>query len=181
MGINKNRRPRFSLPVYTRRKKRRLKPYTINAAPVVTRPLAGMDLWITRAVRHSDKSLWNNGSWIIREIKGKPGKISNHAKGVAVDLSYRYNSSTNAGRTKSMPYINKLLQNADTLGIQLVIDYGLNRSWKCDRGTWIRGKFASGDWYHIEVDPVICNSPELAKAAWDKVFGVIPAVVKNPV
>jgi hypothetical protein len=181
MGINKNRRSRFSLPVYTRRKKRRLKPYTVNAAPVVTRPLAGMDLWIRRAVRHSDKSLWNNGSWIIREIKGKPGTISNHAKGVAVDLSYRYNSSTNAGRKKSMPYINKLLQNADTLGIQLVIDYGLNRSWKCDRGTWIRGKFASGDWYHIEVDPVICNSPELAKQAWDKVFGVIPAVVKNPV
>jgi hypothetical protein len=50
MGINKNRRPRFSLPVYTRRKKRRLKPYTVNAAPVVTRPLAGMDLWLTRAV-----------------------------------------------------------------------------------------------------------------------------------
>jgi hypothetical protein len=181
VGINKNRRSRFSLPVYTRRKKRRLKPYTVNAAPVVTRPLAGMDVWIRRAVRHSDKSLWNNGSWIIREIKGKPGTISNHAKGVAVDLSYRYNSSTNAGRKKSMPYINKLLQNADTLGIQLVIDYGLNRSWKCDRGTWIRGKFASGDWYHIEVDPVICNSPELAKQAWDKVFGVIPAVVKNPV
>jgi hypothetical protein len=181
VGINKNRRPRFSLPVYTRRKKRRLKPYTVNAAPVATRPLAGMDVWIRRAVRHSDKSLWNNGSWIIREIKGKPGTISNHAKGVAVDLSYRYNSSTNAGRKKSMPYINKLLQNADTLGIQLVIDYGLNRSWKCDRGTWIRGKFASGDWYHIEVDPVICNSPELAKQAWDKVFGVIPAVVKNPV
>jgi hypothetical protein len=181
MGINKNRRSRFSLPVYTRRKKRRLKPYTVNAAPVATRPLAGMDVWIRRAVRHSDKSLWNNGSWIIREIKGKPGTISNHAKGVAVDLSYRYNSSTNAGRKKSMPYINKLLQNADTLGIQLVIDYGLNRSWKCDRGTWIRGKFASGDWYHIEVDPVICNSPELAKAAWDKVFGVIPAITKNPV
>jgi hypothetical protein len=181
VGINKNRRPRFSLPVYTRRKKRRLKPYTVNAAPVATRPLAGMDVWIRRAVRHSDKSLWNNGSWIIREIKGKPGTISNHAKGVAVDLSYRYNSSTNAGRKKSMPYINKLLQNADTLGIQLVIDYGLNRSWKCDRGTWIRGKFASGDWYHIEVDPVICNSPELAKAAWDKVFGVIPAITKNPV
>jgi hypothetical protein len=185
MGINKNRRPRFSLPVYTRRKKRRLKPYTVNAAPVVTRPLAGMDLWITRAVRHSDKSLWNNGSWIIREIKGKPGIVSNHAKGVAVDLSYRWQSEKNRGRQDgrrvSLAYMNKLLQNADTLGIQLVIDYALNRSWKCSRGTWIAGTFESGDWWHVEIDPVICNSPELAKAAWDKVFGVIPAITKNPV
>ena len=150
MGINKNRRPRFSLPVYTRRKKRRLKPYTVNAAPVVTRPLAGMDLWITRAVRHSDKSLWNNRSWIIREIKGKPGIVSNHAKGVAVDLSYRWQSEKNRGRQDgrrvSLAYMNKLLQNADTLGIQLVIDYALNRSWKCSRGTWIAGTFESGDW-----------------------------------
>lgn len=158
-----------------------MKPYTINAAPVVQAPLAGMDTWLTRAVYHSNKSLWNNGSWIIRDVRGKPGTISNHAKGVAVDLSYRYNSSTGAGRTKSMPYIIKLLENSDTLGVQLVIDYALNRSWKCDRGTWIRGKFEAGDWYHIEVDPVICNSPELAKQAWDKVFGLIPAVVKKPV
>jgi len=28
---------------------------------------------------------------------------------------------------------------------------------------------------------VICNSPELAKQAWDKVFGLIPAVIKKPV
>jgi hypothetical protein len=85
------------------------------------------------------------------------------------------------GRRVSLAYMNKLLQNADTLGIQLVIDYALNRSWRCNRGTWIGGKFESGDWYHIEVDPVICNSPELAKQAWDKVFGVIPAITKNPV
>ena len=137
-----------------------------------------MDLWITRAIRHSNKSLWNNGSWIIRDIKNKPGTISNHAKGVAVDLSYQYNSSTGAGRKKSMPYIIKLLENADTLGIQLVIDYELNRSWKCDRGTWIRGKFQSGSWFHIEVDPVMCHSPEMVKQAWDKVFGVIPQIVK---
>ena len=85
------------------------------------------------------------------------------------------------GRRVSLAYIIKLLENADTLGIQLVIDYALNRSWKCDRGTWIAGTFESGDWFHIEVDPVICNSLELAKQAWDKVFGVIPAVVKKPV
>jgi len=140
-----------------------------------------MDYWITRAIKHSNKSLWNNGSWIIRDIKNKPGTISNHAKGVAVDLSYRYNSSTNAGRTASLPYITKLLENADTLGVELCIDYALRRSWKCDRGTWIAGNFQTGDWYHIEINPVMAHSVELAKQAWDKVFGLIPAVIKKPV
>ena len=158
-----------------------MKPYTVNAAPIVQAPLAGMDYWITRAIKHSNKSLWNNGSWIIRDIKNKPGTISNHAKGVAVDLSYRYNSSTNAGRTASLPYITKLLENADTLGIELCIDYALRRSWKCDRGTWIAGNFQTGDWYHIEINPVMAHSVELAKQAWDKVFGLIPAVIKKPV
>jgi len=70
------------------------------------------------------------------------------------------------------------LENADTLGIELVIDYALNRSWKCDRGTWKGGAFTAGDWYHIEVNPVMANSRELAKQAWDKVFGVIPTITK---
>ena len=162
-----------------------MKPYTINAAPVATRPLAGMDLWLTRCIRHSENSLWNIGSWVVRDVRGKPGIVSNHAKGVAVDLSYRWQSEKKRGlqngRKVSLAYMIKLLEHADTLGIQLVIDYALNRSWKCSRGSWIAGTFESGDWYHIEVDPVMCNSPELAKQAWDKVFGVIPAVTKNPV
>ena len=161
------------------------RPYTINAAPVVKKPLAGMDLWITRAVKHSDNSLWNNGSWVVRDVRGKPGIVSNHAKGVAVDLSYRWQAEKNKGRQDgrkvSLAFIIKLLENANTLGIELVIDYALNKSWKCSRGTWIAGTFESGDWYHIEVDPIMCNSPELAKQAWDKVFGVIPAVTKKPV
>ena len=162
-----------------------MKPYTVNAAPVATRPLAGMDLWLSRCVRHSENSLWNNGSWVVRDVRGKPGIVSNHAKGVAVDLSYRWQSEKKKGlqngRKVSLAYMIKLLEHADTLGIQLVIDYALNRSWKCSRGSLIAGTFESGDWYHIEVDPVMCNSPELAKQAWDKVFGVIPAVIKNPV
>ena len=158
-----------------------MKPYTVNAAPVVQAPLAGMDYWITRAIKHSNGCRWNNGSWIIRDIKNKPGTISNHAKGVAVDLSYRLVANVHAiymGRQRSLPYIVKLLENADTLGIELVIDYALRRSWKCDRGTWNAGNFQTGDWYHIEVNPVMAHSPELAKQAWDKVFGVIPQITR---
>ncbi len=145
-----------------------------------------MDYWITRAIHHAGGCLWNNGSWIIRDVKGKPGTISNHAKGVAVDLSYRLvanvvGKSIYMGRQRSHKYMVKLLENADTLGIELVIDYAMNRSWKCDRGTWIAGNFTAGDWWHVEVNPVMAHSPQLAKQAWDKVFGVIPSVVAKPV
>ena len=172
------------MPVHTRqRQETKIKPYTVNAAPVVKGPLQGMDTWITRAIKHSDGCLWNNGSWILRDVKGKPGTISNHAKGVAVDLSYRMvanqpGKAIYQGRKRSLAYIIKLLENADTLGIELVIDYALNRSWKCDRGTWKAGNFTAGDWWHVEVNPVICHSPELATQAWNKVFGVIPQIVK---
>ena len=119
----------------------------------------------------------------MRDVKGKPGTISNHAKGVAVDLSYRLvanvvGKSIYMGRQRSHKYMVKLLENADTLGIELVIDYAMNRSWKCDRATWKAGNFPAGDWWHVEVNPVICHSPALAKQAWDKVFGVIPQIIK---
>jgi hypothetical protein len=55
------------------------------------------------------------------------------------------NHQNAAGKTAAKcrcAYINKLLQNADTLGIELVIDYAQSRSWRCDRGTWQIGKFS---------------------------------------
>ena len=123
---------------------------------------------------------------MIRDIKNKPGTVSNHAKGLAVDLSYRLvanevGKSIYMGRQRSLPYMIKLLVNADTLGIELCIDYALRRSWKCDRGNWIRGNFQTGDWFHVEVNSVIAHSEQLAKQAWDKVFGIIPTVIKKPV
>jgi hypothetical protein len=162
-----------------------MKPYTITAAPVVAKPLQGMDAWIKRAVFHSDKSLWNNGSWVVRDVRGKPGIVSNHAKGVAVDLSYRWISATNKGRQDgrkiSLAFINKCLENAETLGIELVIDYAMKRTWRCDRATWKAFTCEQGDWFHIEINPVIANSPELAQQAWNRVFGLIPQVTIKPV
>ena len=123
---------------------------------------------------------------MIRDVKNRPGTISNHAKGLAVDLSYRLVANVPGkaiymGRQRSLPYMIKLLENADTLGIELCIDYALRRSWKCDRGTWIKGNFQTGDWFHVEVNSVIAHSEQLAKQAWDKVFGIIPTVTKKPV
>jgi hypothetical protein len=162
------------------------KPYVVTAQPVVKAPLAGMAKWVELAVKHSDGSLWNNGIWVVRDVRHKPGVISNHARGLATDLSYRWLAQKQFGRRdgrkQSLAYIVKLLEHADTLGIQLVIDYALKRSWKCDRGTWQPlPSVDEGDWYHIEVEPRLAHDPEATKQAFQAVFGVSPKAAPQSV
>ena len=158
-----------------------IRPYTITQQPVVASPLAGMTKWVELAIKHSDGCLHSVGVWVVRDQRNRPGTVSNHARGLAVDLSYRWQAQKNRGvkngRKQSLAYMVKLLQNADTLGIQLVIDYapGFKRSWKCDRGTWQPlPTVHEGDWYHIEVEPRLANDVQATKQAFDAVFGVSP-------
>ena len=155
------------------------KPYTAFKAPVAKGPLQGTDEFIRQVVKRSSGSLWNNGSWVIRDIRTKPGQISNHARGLAVDFSYRKMTDKGIveGRKTALPFIYKLLQNADTLQIELVIDYAENRSWKCDRGTWLKGKWTGGDWFHIEISPAMANNENLVKQAFNNVFQDMPKTV----
>ena len=121
--------------------------YIVGTAPVVTHELTGMKEFAKQVCAHSDKSL----SYRFSKVKGRKN-----------------------GREVSLPYIYKLLEHADTLGIMLIIDYALQRSWKCDRRTWIKGAFEVGDWYHIELSPNFANDPIKVKSSWDTVFGASP-------
>ena len=162
------------------------KLYVITKQPVVNAPLAGMAKWVELCCKHSDGSLWNNGIWVVRDMRGKPGIVSNHARGLATDVSYRWQAQKNKGvkdgRKQSLAYVVKLLEHADTLGIQLVIDYALKRSWKCDRGTWQPlPSVDEGDWYHIEVEPRLAHDPEATKQAFQAVFGLSPIAAPQSV
>ena len=150
--------------------------YIVGTAPVVTHELAGMKEFAKQVCAHSDKSLWNNGTFVNRDVRNRPGVVSNHARSLALDASYRFSKvhGRKNGREISLPYIYKLLEHADILGIQLVIDYALQRSWKCDRRTWIKIGVPVGDWYHIELSPNFANDPHKLKASWLKVFGPSP-------
>jgi hypothetical protein len=156
-----------------------VKPYTVLAAPVVKGPLLGTDEFIRQVVKRASGSLWNNGSWIIRDIRTMPGTISNHARGLAIDFSYRKMTGKGIvnGRATALAFVNKLLENADTLGVQLVIDYHENRSWRSDRATWIKGKWSGGDWFHIEISAAMANSDTLVKQAFLTVFKDMPTTV----
>ena len=156
-----------------------MKPYTVLGAPIVKGPLPGTDEFIRQIVKRAGGCLWNNGSWIIRDIRTRPGTISNHARGLAIDFSYRKMTDKGIvnGRATALAFVNKLLENADFLGVQLVIDYHENRSWRCDRATWIKGKWTGGDWLHVEISSAMANNENAVKQAFLTVFKDMPKTV----
>jgi aryl-phospho-beta-D-glucosidase BglC (GH1 family) len=81
------------------------------------------------------------------------------------------------GRAKAVRFLNRLIKNADTLGLELVIDYHENRSWRCDRATWIKGKWSGGDWFHIEISNAMANDENAVKQAFLTVFKDMPKTV----
>ena len=160
-----------------------MRPYTVASQPVVSGKLPGMDEWIRQAIKYADGCLWDNGSFVVRNMKtkGKEHIVSNHSRGLAVDLSYRLQVKNNRGKVDgeklAQVFLNKVLQHAEILGVQLGIDYNRNRSWKIDRGTWKAGNFEIGDWLHLETDIDLIKDPKAVKTAWDKVFNAIPQTV----
>ena len=155
------------------------RPYTAVKAPVASGPLEGNDEFIRQVIKRASGSLWNNGSFQIRDIRTKPGQLSNHARGLATDFSYRKMTDKGIvnGRKVALPFIYKLLENADVLQIELVIDYHENRSFKCDRGTWIKGKWSGGDWFHLEISLAMASNANLVKSAFQQVFKDMPQIL----
>jgi hypothetical protein len=178
------------------------KAYLANSAPIATGKLAGTERWVELANKYSGGALWNNGTFVNRDIRGKPGQVSNHARGLAMDLSYRFMPNSKKGvtdgRRLSLQFINQCLANYDVLGIQLVIDYHtapLGRSWRSDRA--IDGPNAlpnhreawrtptvktflgapGGDWWHVEITKELANDPKAVTAAFTQVFGVSTTTV----
>ena len=158
--------------------------YIGNADGASPGPRAGMDEWIRQAIYHSNNALWNNGSWGRRDMKGKPGTMSVHATGRAVDLSYRKTEKyTKANRKAALAFIKAVVANANDLGVQIIIDYfpkEFGRAWRCDRQAWLKyskptvSGAPGGDWFHIEITPQAADSVIWVKAAFLKVFGEIP-------
>jgi hypothetical protein len=141
---------------------------------------------IRRLEIETGRGLWNNGAWGVRDMKGKPGQPSVHATGRAVDMSYRHIPGDKGKpnyRTQAQKVINTLVQNADEIGLELIIDYfphPWGRAWRCDRARWRKydnrtvSGAPGGDWYHIEISPDIADDPEGMKAALNKAFNPNP-------
>ena len=181
----------------------RPKPYVVPTYPVIRHGLPGTDEWARLAGVHSGGALWNNGTWVMRDVRGNAGVISNHARGVAMDLSWRRieprKLGVSDGRTKAVKFLQAALDNWDLLGIQCVLDYWpdsqasayMGRGWRCDRvgsggnkphanDAWrkyntptIHGA-PGGDWFHIEIVRHLAEDPQLVRQAFAKAFTTIP-------
>jgi hypothetical protein len=147
---------------------------------------AGTEEWVRQICHQSKGALWNNGTWQPggRDMRGKPGTMSVHSTARAMDLSYR--KMQNKGIEKARPIVvdlmTRLVAEANTLGIQAILDYWPaehGRGWRCDRQAWekyskptIHGA-PGGDWIHIEISPQAADSVIWVKSAFLKVFGDI--------
>lgn len=181
----------------------RPKPYVVPTYPVIKHALPGCDEWARLAGVHSGGALWNNGTWVMRDVRGNPGTVSNHARGVAMDLSWRRIEPRKLGapdgRVKAIKFLQQALDNWDLLGIQCVLDYWpdsqasayMGRGWRCDRvgsggnkphanDAWrkyntptIHGA-PGGDWLHIEIVRHMAEDPNLVQQAFRKAFPTIP-------
>ena len=142
------------------------RPYTGSKDGVA----AGEHPQLTALMRELFKAyspaLWNNGSWAVRNMRNK-SSLSVHATGRACDISWRNMGDgkrgvAKGGRKYAMEAMRYLVEHADDLGVEMIIDYfpvPFGRAAKCDRNMeWRRytKKTVSGaprgDWFHLEVD-----------------------------
>lgn len=146
---------------------------------------AGMIAFIDEIHQRSGGALWNNGDFLVRDVRGKAGQLSVHATGRAVDLSYRFikgvgkGSATRGieqgGRQEAVKWCRLLVKNADLLGIECILDYfpePHGRGWRCDRRDWIKYEVKTitgapaGDWLHVELSPAVADDAAAMRKAF---------------
>ena len=113
------------------------------------------------------------GTWTRRDARGKPGIPSIHGTGRAADLGW-------FDRKDGERLIDWLVTNADTLGLELLIDYHprpFGRAWRCDRHkfkAYLKRTVAGapgGHWIHIEISPEMAKNGKAMEAAIKKALG----------
>ena len=159
------------------------RPYTGNKDGAAAGEHPQLTALMKELFKAYSPALWNNGSFGIRSMRGKES-LSVHATGRAWDASYRKSERhPNASRKGALTFIDIVVANANTLGVECILDYmpeKFGRAWRCDRQAWkkyskptIHGA-PGGDWFHIEITPQAADSVIFVKAAFLKVFGEIP-------
>lgn len=146
-----------------------------------------MTAFIAEIEQRSGGALWNNGDFVVRNMRGKDS-LSVHATGRAVDLSYRFMQSKgkgdatrgirDGGRQAALLMCRLLIKNADLLGVECILDYmpePHGRGWRCDRRDWIRYEVKTitgaphGDWLHVEISPEMADDAAKMRQAWSQI------------
>lgn len=143
------------------------RPYTGNSDGASKGKRPGLEGFVSAIQNQSGGQLWNNGTWGIRNMRGK-NALSVHATARAADISRRnYRGRPGCSRADLELVIDWMIANADAIGLEFLADYEPapgGRGWKCSRNAWkswnrgtVKGA-PGGDWIHIELDPEHADS-----------------------
>lgn len=147
---------------------------------------AGTEQFVREFIKFTDGAFFNNGTYGRRSQRGRD-KPSVHGTGRAIDLSYRGAPYKGCGDRKvAMKWVDWLVEHADELGIELIVDYSykpLGRGWKCDRNKWKRylrptityGGKSWADWIHVELSPAVADSKSHFVTAFKNYSKNLPA------
>ena len=156
------------------------RPYTGNNDGLALGERKGLKVFYTELTKLYP-SLWNNGSFVNRSMRGKKESLSVHATGRAVDLSFRYLIKEKRGikdgaRKNAMEAMDFVVKNADLFGLEAILDYfpmPHGRGWRCDRSSWtiytkpeIHGA-PMGDWIHFELSPAMADNADAMREAFN--------------
>jgi hypothetical protein len=160
------------------------RPYTGTKGGAAAGKRAGLEEFVRQITAMSDGALWNNGTWVVRNMRGKES-LSVHATGRAVDLSYRKlgNKGKPNGRKHAEGVMEFLVANWKPLHIECILDYfpqPHGRGWRCDRVAWqnytsktISGA-PGGDWIHVEISPKFADNAEAYKRKFARLLAGQP-------
>lgn len=147
------------------------RPYTgLKIKPAKGRQ-AGTEYLVRALIKYSDKQLSNLGTYQIRKMRGKSA-VSVHARGTAADIGFK-------NRTVAEHWMDALVEFADELGLEAIIDYTPKphgRGWRCDRNKWQRYDTKTvegapnGRWFHLEVSVEMGASEERMRAAFHQLL-----------
>jgi len=154
------------------------RPYTGSTDGAAKGKRAGLEEFVKQITAWSDGALWNNGTWVVRNMRGKES-LSVHATGRAVDLSYRKmgNKGKANGREEAVKVMEFLTANWKRLHIECILDYmpqPFGRGWRCDRAGWQDYSKSSisgapgGDWIHVEIGPKFADDAATYKARFEE-------------
>ena len=154
--------------------------YTGNSDGLAKSVTTGLTELVHQIVTNSHSALWCNGTFVNRNSKGKDS-LSVHATGRAADISWRKidDKGRKNGRFYAEKMMNFLVDNAELLEIEMIIDYNVSphgRGWRCDRSSWeiyskptVQGT-PSGDWFHIELSPKMSSKPQMISTVFEEKF-----------
>lgn len=111
----------------------------------------------------------NLGSWVVRDMRGKPGAESVHSTGRAFDLGFKNYEDARA-------LCDFLTRHWEALGIEAIVDYyprPFGRGWRVDRLRWIdyTKKTVSGApggaWLHVEISNEVADDAAYIDAVFE--------------